>query len=113
MPPTVAGAKAGHHHLAPHRLVFLTFRLRRPGHPDHRHPRGSQQVIHVPAQFLFLPQVAVEQGWDARTFLSAVCRKAGYPDRAWEDPDARLYRFTAQAASEDDAGAGDRGRSDS
>ncbi len=62
---------------------------------------------------LLLPQVAVEQGWDARTFLSAVCRKAGYPDRAWEDPDVRLYRFTAQAASEEEAGAGDRGRSDS
>ncbi len=62
---------------------------------------------------LLLPQVAVEQGWDARMFLSAVCRKAGYPDRAWEDPDVRLYRFTAQAVSEDDAGAGGRGRSDS
>lgn len=62
---------------------------------------------------LLLPQVAVEQGWDAQTFLSAVCRKAGYPDRAWEDPEVRLYRFTAQAASEEDAGAGDRGRSGS
>lgn len=49
---------------------------------------------------LLLPQVAVEQGWDVPHFLSGVCRKAGYPDRAWEHPDARLYRFSAQVFSE-------------
>lgn len=50
---------------------------------------------------LLLPQVAVEQGWDIPQFLSAVCRKAGYPDRSWEMPEARLYRFSAQVFSED------------
>ena len=49
---------------------------------------------------LLLPQVAVEQGWDVNQFLSAVCRKAGYPDRTWENPSARLYRFSAQVFSE-------------
>ncbi len=49
---------------------------------------------------LLLPQVAVEQGWDVPQFLSAVCRKAGYPDKAWEHENARLYRFSAQVFSE-------------
>lgn len=49
---------------------------------------------------LLLPQVAVEQKWDVRQFLAAVCRKAGYPEWAWEDPEARLYRFSAQVFSE-------------
>ena len=52
---------------------------------------------------ILLPQVAVEQGWDVPQFLSAVCRKAGYPDRAWEKPGYDLYRFSAQVFSEDDA----------
>jgi AmmeMemoRadiSam system protein A len=52
---------------------------------------------------LLLPQVATEQGWDVPAFLSAVCRKAGYPDRAWEQPDVTLYRFSAQVFSEGEA----------
>lgn len=55
---------------------------------------------------LLLPQVAIEQGWNVEQFLSALCRKAGYPDRAWESPDARLYRFSAQVFSETDARPG-------
>jgi AmmeMemoRadiSam system protein A len=51
---------------------------------------------------ILLPQVAVEQGWDVPTFLSAVCRKAGYPDRAWEQPGYNLYRFSAQVFSEEE-----------
>jgi len=49
---------------------------------------------------LLLPQVPVEQGWIVAQFLSAVCRKAGYADGAWRDPDAKLYRFSAQVFSE-------------
>lgn len=51
---------------------------------------------------ILLPQVAVEQGWDVPQFLSGVCRKAGYPDGAWNDPNYRLYRFSAQVFSEDE-----------
>ena len=51
---------------------------------------------------ILLPQVAVEQGWDVPRFLSAVCRKAGYPDGAWEQPGYSLYRFSAQVFSEED-----------
>jgi len=49
---------------------------------------------------ILLPQVPVEQGWDVPQFLSAVCRKAGYPDRAWEQPGYELWRFSAQVFSE-------------
>jgi uncharacterized protein len=52
---------------------------------------------------ILLPQVAVEQDWDVSQFLSAVCRKAGYPDHAWERPGYDLYRFSAQVFSEEDA----------
>jgi len=49
---------------------------------------------------LLLPQVATDQDWDVNDFLSAVCAKAGYPDRAWLEPSTRLYRFSAQVFSE-------------
>jgi uncharacterized protein (TIGR00296 family) len=45
---------------------------------------------------LLLPQVAVEYGWDALTFLDALCRKAGLPKGAWQDPSASLAVFTAE-----------------
>jgi AmmeMemoRadiSam system protein A len=57
---------------------------------------------------LLLPQVATEQAWDVPAFLSAVCRKAGYPDRAWEQPDVTLYRFSAQVFSEGEDQSGAR-----
>lgn len=42
---------------------------------------------------LLLPQVAVEQGWNARQFLDAVCRKAGLPAGAWQSDDAQVMLF--------------------
>jgi uncharacterized protein len=45
---------------------------------------------------LLLPQVAVDAGWDATTFLARVCAKAGLPDDAWQDQDAVVETFTAQ-----------------
>ena len=50
---------------------------------------------------LLLPQVASERGWNVDQFLRAVCHKAGYPDRAWELPEVRLYRFSAQVFGEE------------
>lgn len=49
---------------------------------------------------LLLPQVPVEQGWDLPQFLAALCRKAGAPERAWDQPGVKLYRFCAQVFSE-------------
>ncbi len=52
----------------------------------------------------FLPQVAVEQGWDAEQFLSALCthkcRPPLAPD-AWRDPSqTEIHLFTAEVFSE-------------
>ena len=44
---------------------------------------------------LLLPSVATDFGLDAIGFLQAVCRKAGLPLDAWEDPAAVIYRFSA------------------
>ncbi len=44
---------------------------------------------------LLLPQVATENGWDRMQFLEWTCRKAGLPKKAWKDPDARVYLFSA------------------
>ena len=49
---------------------------------------------------LLLPQVPVEQRWGVPEFLTAVCRKAGYPDHAWQEPSVKLCRFSAQVFSE-------------
>jgi len=51
---------------------------------------------------LFLPQVAVEQGWDLEATLVNLCRKAGLPDDAWQRPDARFYVFGGQWFGEGD-----------
>ncbi|MDQ7830803.1 MAG: AmmeMemoRadiSam system protein A [Desulfovibrionaceae bacterium] len=42
---------------------------------------------------LLLPQVAVEWGWDRRTFLRQTCRKAGLPEDAWRDAKTDIYWF--------------------
>jgi AmmeMemoRadiSam system protein B/AmmeMemoRadiSam system protein A len=52
------------------------------------------------AQGILLPQVPTEQGWDRDTFLEGICRKAGLPSGAWKDPEAELYRFSAQVFGE-------------
>ena len=49
---------------------------------------------------LLLPQVAVEQGWDVRQFLSATCRKAGYAPDAWMHEGVLIRRFSAQVFQE-------------
>jgi AmmeMemoRadiSam system protein A len=49
---------------------------------------------------LLLPQVAVHAGWDALTFLTKTCHKAGLPLDAWRDPEARITAFSAQVFSD-------------
>jgi len=49
---------------------------------------------------LLLPQVAVEFGWDARTFLQETCLKAGLPPDAWERG-AVIEAFTAEVFHEE------------
>jgi len=49
---------------------------------------------------LLLPQVAVEQGWDAETFLAETCRKAGLPRDRWRTDDVTIERFTVDRFEE-------------
>lgn len=53
---------------------------------------------------LLLPQVAVEEGWDAETFLAAASEKAGLDADAWRRPDAVVYRFEAEVFAETSPG---------
>ncbi|MCD4783002.1 MAG: AmmeMemoRadiSam system protein B [Candidatus Eremiobacteraeota bacterium] len=44
---------------------------------------------------VFLPQVAVETGWNRETFMAHLCSdKAGLPSDAWKKPGIELYVFT-------------------
>lgn len=50
-----------------------------------------------------LPRVAVEQGWDAATFLKHVCLKAGLPARAWQEPGTEVQVFEADEFGQESA----------
>ena len=49
---------------------------------------------------LFLPQVAVEQGWDQETFITEACGKAGLPSDAWLDKETDVKTFQAEIFAE-------------
>jgi uncharacterized protein (TIGR00296 family) len=51
---------------------------------------------------LLLPQVAVEEAFDAADFLSHACMKAGLLADAWLDPETRVYTFQAEVFAEVD-----------
>lgn len=55
--------------------------------------RHGLTIQRAEAGGLLLPVVAVENQWDAETFLRHVCRKAGLPVGAWQDDDAQLQTF--------------------
>jgi AmmeMemoRadiSam system protein B/AmmeMemoRadiSam system protein A len=46
---------------------------------------------------LLLPGVAIDHGFDAKTFLQQVCLKAGLPTDAWKRDDTSLMTFEGQA----------------
>jgi len=50
---------------------------------------------------VFLPQVALETGWDKETFMGQLCvQKAGLPWDSWKKGDVNLYIFTTQVLEE-------------
>ncbi len=49
---------------------------------------------------LFLPQVAVEQGWGPEETLSHLAMKAGLNPEAWKDPECSFETFQAEVFSE-------------
>ena len=48
---------------------------------------------------LLLPQVAIEHGWNAETFVVHACLKAGLPGDAWRRG-AQIHVFEAQVFGE-------------
>ena len=53
-----------------------------------------------PFKGLLLPQVAVEERWEADKFLNYTCQKAGLPKDTWKAGDCKIFRFTATVFSE-------------
>jgi len=51
---------------------------------------------------VFLPQVAIEQGWNRDTMLEHLCAKAGLPRDAWREPDALFQVFEGLVIEEGD-----------
>jgi hypothetical protein len=49
---------------------------------------------------LLLPQVPVEYGWNAETFLRHLCEKACLPESAWKDKDSEIFRFRSEIFAE-------------
>ncbi|HPL95726.1 MAG TPA: AmmeMemoRadiSam system protein B [bacterium] len=50
---------------------------------------------------VFLPQVAMETGWDLKTFMNELCtQKAGLSPTCWTDGTAEIYTFEAQVFEE-------------
>lgn len=57
-------------------------------------------LTHPQGRALFLPQVAIEQNWDTKTFLDRLARKAGLSEDAWADPKAKLMTFEARVLTQ-------------
>jgi uncharacterized protein len=58
-------------------------------------------IIRGHASGCFLPEVATDQGWDARQFLDECCSgKAGLPRNAWQMTGTKVYLFTSEKFSE-------------
>lgn len=51
---------------------------------------------------VFLPEVALEQGWNAEHTLQRLCLKAGLPSDAWQDPRMNFQLFYSIHMSESD-----------
>ncbi len=65
------------------------------GHKDIKIGRDGVLIRKGDDQGVYLPQVAVENGWDATSFLKQVSLKAGLPDNAWQSSDADIFTFTS------------------
>ncbi|MGN0098429.1 MAG: TIGR00296 family protein [Candidatus Methanomethylophilaceae archaeon] len=77
---------------------------------DHDDPRSLPGMVHIGEdgliiefkgrRGLLLPQVPVEWGWDAETFLRHLSMKAGLPPDAWTWDGARIWSFGGEVFSE-------------
>ena len=51
---------------------------------------------------LFLPEVAISNGWNLHKFLDELCRKADLTEGSWNDRDAELYVFESESWGENE-----------
>ena len=51
---------------------------------------------------IFLPEVAVSNGWDLHTFLEELCRKANLSEGSWHDCEAELYVYESEVWDENE-----------
>ena len=99
--------------LAPEELTRVTVEvslLTPPTLVEAKKPKDLPKLVRVgedglkiaqgPYRRILLPQVAIEWDWDAETFLSEACTKAGLLADAWLDPTTRVYTFQADIFSE-------------
>jgi len=62
--------------------------------------RDGVQLVRGSARSVFLPQVALEQGWDRERLLAHLSRKAGLADQDWRS--AELFAFRTESFGETD-----------
>jgi uncharacterized protein len=63
--------------------------------------RHGIYIVRAGRSGCFLPEVATDQGWDARKFLDECCTgKAGLPPEAWKQPGTKVYLFTSEKFEE-------------
>lgn len=60
--------------------------------------RHGVELVQGSHRSVFLPQVAVEQGWSVERLLAQLAVKAGLPEQAWRE--ASLSTFEAEAFAE-------------
>ncbi len=58
-------------------------------------------IRHSGQSGLLLPQVVTTYGWNRTQFLQQTCIKAGLPEKAWQEPEAKVYLFRSQVFGED------------
>jgi len=59
--------------------------------------RDGVKIVKGQNSGVFLPQVAIETGWNFNKFMAELCtQKAGLEPFCWKDKETELYTFTAQ-----------------
>lgn len=86
-------------------VTILTVPVQMEGNPMERPKRvrvGTHGLIvrGMGTSGLLLPQVAIEYGWDATTFLDHTCMKAGLPERCWTNSSVEILTFEGQIFTE-------------
>ena len=62
---------------------------------DIRIGRDGLLLVQGRNEGIFLPQVPTEEGWDRKTYLEELGRKAGLSRQAWQDETSDIYAFSA------------------